>query len=84
MKLCDGCDNRSNWLIVAWGRELNSEEKRYNRKVKCDHQAEKCDYYERYFNKSFKPRQKNCEGFVSNGFFGENDDDVLEKEATES
>ena len=59
--LCDYCDQNVSWRIVTWGRELNSEEQKYNDYIEREGKAEKCDYFERYFNKSFPKRLRHCD-----------------------
>ena len=63
--LCDMCAECFSFLIVAWGRELNDEEKRVNNLLLKEGKAEKCTYFDRYFNKSFKKRRNRCEGFAN-------------------
>ena len=63
--LCDICAEKFSFLIVAWGRELNEKEKRLNKILNDEGKAEKCMYFDRYFNKSFKKRMKRCEGFAN-------------------
>lgn len=48
----------SGLLIGAWGRELTDEENRLNQILIDEGKAEKCAYFERYFNSSFKKSSK--------------------------
>ena len=62
--LCDMCAEKFSYLIVAWGRELTEEETRVNKLLLDEGKAEKCTYFDRYFNKSFKKRKTRCEGRI--------------------
>lgn len=57
---CDRCPDHFSFLIVAWGRELTPEEKRLNQILIDEGKAEKCQAYERYFNKSFPKKKGRC------------------------
>lgn len=59
--LCDKCGNHYSFLIVAWGRELTADEKRFNDLLRSEGKAEKCLEHDRFFNKSFKKRTRKCE-----------------------
>lgn len=60
MSLCDQCENYTNNLLIAWGRELTDVEKDVNAMFVKEGKAEYCSAYERYFNKNFKKRVTMC------------------------
>jgi len=63
------CAEKFSFLIVAWGRELTEEEKKFNQTLIDERKTEKCAYFDRFFNSSFKERKKRCKGFANESCF---------------
>ena len=59
--LCDICGYREYKGIVVWGREPNAEEKRFNDTLEVEGKDYWCEYFSRYFNKSFEKHKYHCE-----------------------
>lgn len=57
---CDRCEAYEYMGRIAWGRELNDAEKKFNALLETENKLYWCSYYERFFNKSFKKKKRHC------------------------